>query len=224
MTALVVNLEVHSEIKRLQRENRLVPVVVVVSPVDAQSRIPAGAVALRDIPAGGRAKDAVSSLRGVVGFIASAKLYPGEQVLSPMVTTAAASPRFSDHIPPGYVAMSLLYNPVSQAAGQMVPGDRVAVLAILGKGYSGLKRDTAQIIVKNVLVMSVPSGSPGSGAAAAIPSSRSDAITLAVTPAQASQIAFAAAYGQLNLVLESSQGGMGSPSATRVTDATVLKG
>ncbi|MHB1629238.1 MAG: Flp pilus assembly protein CpaB [Bacilli bacterium] len=227
LTAVVVNGEVHAEMARLQNGNRLEPVVLATQRIAARTRITPGMVTIRDVPAGGRANTAVTSLNGAVGFIAKTTLYPDEQLLAPMVTTVAASPSLADRVPPGMVAMSVLYNPVTQAAGAIEVGDRVAVIAVLGKSYTASKYDAAKIIAANVQVLAVPTGTAngngGGGLSSAGGNSRAEAVTLAVTPRQSSAIAFVTTYGSLNLVLQPSGQTSLATTGALVTDATVLR-
>ncbi len=227
LTAVVVNVEVHAEMVRLQNGNRLEPVVLVAQRIAAHTRIAPGMVTIRNVPAGGRALTAITSLNGAVGFISKTTLYPGEQLLAPMVTTIMASPSLADRVPSGMVAMSVLYNPVTQAAGAIEVGDRVAVIAVLGKSYTASKYDAAKIIATNVQVLAVPAGavngSAGVGLGSSSGNSRAQAVTLAVTPRQSSAIAFVTTYGSLNLVLEPSGQTSLATTGTLVTDATVLR-
>lgn|GEM_PF-6424428 len=227
LTAVVVNAEVHAEMVRLQNANRLEPVVLVTQRIAAHKRIAPGMVTIREVPAGGRAQTAVTNLNGAVGFISKTTLYPGEQLLTPMITTAMASPSLANRVPAGMVAMSILYNPVTQAAGAIEVGDRVAVIAVLGKSYTASQYDAAKIIAANVQVLAVPAatanGSGGSGLTATNGNSRAEAVTLAVTPQQSSAIAFVTTYGSLNLVLQPSGQGSLATTGTLVTDATVLR-
>ena len=227
LTAVVVNVEVHAEMVRLQNGNRLEPVVLVAQRIAAHTRIAPGMVTIRNVPAGGRANTAITSLNGAVGFISKTTLYPGEQLLAPMVTTIAASPSLADRVPSGMVAMSVLYNPVTQAAGAIEVGDRVSVIAVLGKSYTASKYDAAKIIATNVQVLAVPAGtangSAGVGLGSSSGNSRAQAVTLAVTPLQSSAIAFVTTYGSLNLVLQPSGQTSLATTGTLVTDATVLR-
>lgn len=185
---------------------RTVPVVIVTRSLPAQTVIRTDDVTVADVPAGGRTQGAFTLTGNAVGKVTLEPVFPGEQLLPAMVAGTASSPRLSDHVPFGEVAMSVLYNPVADAGGKIEVGDQVAVLAVLDKQHDGVKADAARVIAQNVLVLSVPqTGFPGASAGSA-PSTQALSIILALTPQQADAVGYANNYGQISLLLQSSRG------------------
>lgn len=228
LAATLVDSELRNNALQVRASLREVPVVVVARHVQANAALTQADVRMALVPQGGKTPAAYSSLHAVLGLISRQTLYAGEQLLPQMLVAAAASPRLADHVPPGMLAMSVLYNPVNQAGGALSPGDHVAVLAILGRGYDGKKVDAAQLIMDRVQVLSTPQSglaavgnAVGTGGGNSQSSSGAQSVILAVTPQQAERIGFASTYGQIELLLDAGRGpaaALGSP----VTDATVL--
>lgn len=229
LAAALVHNELQSNALQVRASLREVPVVVAARAVPAGARLSRADVRLAMVPQGGRTRAAFTALRPALGLLSRQALYPGEQLLPQMLVAAAASPNLADHVPPGMLAMSVLYNPVTQAGGALTPGDRVAVLAVVGRGYDGRKVDAAQVIMDRVQVLSTPGvglgaqvGAAVSGAGApATASNGAQSIVLAVTPQQAQRIAFASTYGQIELLLDAANS-RAAPLGAPVTDGNVL--
>ncbi len=227
LAAVLVRGEIEGIALRDQASLKAVAVVVAARRIAANAALTQADVRVAMVPQGGRTAAAYSSVRAVLGLISRQTLYPGEQLLPGMLVTASSSPNLTDHVPPGMLAMSVLYNPVSQAGGALLPGDRVAVLAVLGRGYDGRKVDAAQLIMDRVPVLATPRAGlaafgNAAGAGGSSPSATgAQSVILAVTPQQAERIAFASTYGQIELLLDSGRGHAISVG-TAVTDSTVL--
>lgn len=231
LAATLVHNELQSNALQVRASLREVPVVVVVRRVPAGARLSQADLRVAMVPQGGRTRQAFAATRPALGLLSRQALYPGEQLLPQMLVAAAASPNLADHVPAGMLAMSVLYNPVTQAGGALAPGDRVAVLAIIGRGYDGRKVDAAQVIMDRVQVLSTPTSGlgaqvgatvSGSGAGAPAPASNgAQSVVLAVTPQQAERIGFASTYGQIELLLDAGNS-RAAPLGAPVTDGNVL--
>lgn len=232
LTAFLVQRQINSVLLQQKASIHEVAVVVADKKITQGSSIDASMVTIRQIPQGGLQSGVLTAVQAAIGKIANQPIYAGQQLLPQMMTTQASSARLADHVPSGQLAMSVLFNAVNDAGGNIEPGDYVAVLAILSKGYTGTNQDAARIIASHVLVLTAPSmpttslGSSGIVATGAEGSTAtgatSQAVTLAVSPKTADQIAFASAYGQIDLLLESSSQSPIAPTQPIVTDSTVL--
>lgn len=167
-------------------------VTVIVSTVDIPAGtaldglIEQGAFAGNEIPGDALVSGAVVELSQLQGTIASAPILAGEQI--PIARVSGDLPGGSLGIPEGLQAVSVSLSP-QQAVGNMInQGDRVVVYGLFGGGGSGA---TSAVVIPDaqVLAVSVPEGG-GAGVA-----------TIAVTPAEATRLIFAAGNGQPWLAL-----------------------
>lgn len=217
IAAVVAESALQGQLHMIQAQEKTVPVVVANVPIPDHTMITPAMLKVATIPAGGVSPGALVSTRQVIGEISTQAMYPGEQILPWFLTKRMASSHFADKIPIGLVAISVLYNPVYTVGGKVQAGDRVAVIAVLNKGYNRTGLDASQMIAKNVLVLSVPAPpSPQSSNT----QQQAQSISLAVTPQQADQIAFTTVYGQIYFVLEPNGSRLQNFPAT-VTDKTI---
>ena len=138
-----------------------VRVVVAERDIPARTRIDAGMLTTRSIPAGARLPQAYVEPSEVVGKIARYPITAGEQVLT---TKVAAQDRWlgiSYVVPQGYRAMAVRVDEVVAAGGMVLPGDRVDVLATWRAPSSQAQRDSGAeayvtiLVAQNVEVLAV---------------------------------------------------------------------
>lgn len=162
---------------------------------------------------------AVQSLEDVEGFIASANIFTGEQILD----TKLAKPSeraISILIPRDRRAFTISVNEVTGVAGLIRPGDRIDLLGTFqttDKQTKLVSRAETLTLLQNVEVLSVGrnysleafsvgAGSrsmPTSPLVKAQPQTRFSNITLSVTPRQAMDLTLAQQLGALTLTLRS---------------------
>jgi len=215
LAAVIVQADIRKAEDAAAASIKTVPVLVATQAIAAHRPLVSGDFTVLRVPAGGRTKGALISPLQVSGLVTTQSLYTGEQILPGMLVAASMSQRMADRIPAGMLAISVGYNPVSDAGGSLQPGDKVAILAVLGKSYAGSRRDEARIVANDILVLSTPvpnlqATSTSQGAAPG----QADTVLLAVSPQTADAIAYVTVYGELSLLLEPSSGavpGMSSP-------------
>ncbi len=229
LTALVVQGQINAVVQKQRQGIHEVPVVMATKDMVAGAHINATMVTVTFVPALGKESGALVNLQGVLGKIANQPIYRGQQIVAPMLTSTSSSPRLSDHVPPGLLAMSVVYNVVNDAGGDILPGDHVAILAVLSKEYTGTHSDAARIIAQNIQVLSAPTLATTGQTQANVPSpnatssiANSATVVLAVTPQVAQQIGFVNAYGELDLLLQSASNRNALATSPVVTDSTVL--
>src|SRR5436190_3007172 len=119
-----------------------------------------------------------------------------ENKLAPKEAGAGLSPT----IKPGMRAISVRVNEVIGVAGFVLPGSRVDVMTILGKGSAS--NDTiSRVVVSNVPVLSAGTRYDQDDARTDGKAIRSTVVTLMVTPLDADRIALAQSQGELMLTL-----------------------
>ena len=198
---------------------QLVDVVVVTEPVDAGT--PADELALavetRQIPASSRTPGALTDLSTVEGLVASVDLVPGEQLLAA---------RFEDDsirrvaggditIPAGLVEVTVRVDPTRAIGGQIVPGERVMVVATLS-GLGDVSNteleapDSGPVtgaLLREALVANIQSAAPDALSSSEADRSRATPatdflVTLALAPADVERLVFASEQGLLWLARE----------------------
>ncbi len=229
LTALVVQGQINALVQKQRQGIHEAPVVMATKDMVAGTHINATMVTVTLIPVLGKETGSLATLQGALGKIANQPIYRGQQIVAPMLTSTSLSPRLSDHVPSGLLAMSVVYNAVNDAGGDILPGDHVAILAVLSKEYTGTHSDAAHIIAQNIQVLSAPTpsaisqtqvNSPSTNATPALANSAT--VVLAVTPKVAQQIGFVNAYGELDLLLQSASKSKELANSPVVTDSTVL--
>jgi pilus assembly protein CpaB len=198
---------------------QLVNVVVVTEPVDAGT--PADDLALavenRQIPAASRTPGALTDLTSVEGLVASVDLVPGEQLLAA---------RFEDDsirrvaggditIPSGLVEVTIRVEPTRAIGGQIVPGERVMVVATL-TGLGDVSDTELEVpesgpvtgsLLREALVANIQSAAPDDLSSDEADRSRAAPavdflVTLALAPADVERLVFASEEGLLWLARE----------------------
>jgi pilus assembly protein CpaB len=168
----------------------------------------------------------------LVGKVLANPMATGEQLVASRLVDpkASAVKTFADQIPAGKRAMSLSFTELGGAAGLVVPGSYVDVLAVFKKDVLG--KDESMIMLQDVLVLAVAQSTapdqlplqptvasptpapiiPLPGAAAAKPTATPNprlpvappetrTVTLAVAPEAAERLALAETYGNLRYII-----------------------
>jgi pilus assembly protein CpaB len=157
-------------------------------------------VKLVDWPAQTPLQGGFSSVDAVVdrGLIAS--VVENEPISESKLAPKEAGAGLSPTIKPGMRAISVRVNEVIGVAGFVVPGSRVDVMTILGKGSTN--NDTfSRVVVSNVPVLSAGTRYDQDDARTDGKAIRSTVVTLMVTPLDADRIALAQSQGELMLTL-----------------------
>ena len=169
-------------------------VTVIVSTVDIPAGtemdelIEQGSFATQEIPGDNAVTGAVVELSQLQGAVASAPILAGEQI--PIARISGALPGGSLGIPEGLQAVSVSLT-AEQAVGNIVnQGDRVVVYGFFTGGAGNTASTVVIVPDAQVLSVTVPAEGAGEGVA-----------TIAVTPAEATRLIFAAGNGQPWLAL-----------------------
>ena len=144
----------------------LVDVVVVTEEVQAGANSEElGLVAeVRQVSASSRTPGAIADLSEVDGMITSVDLVPGEQLLAARFldgdTRLVAGG--ADQIEPGLIEVTVQVNPSRAVGGQIVPGERVAVVTYVSdiNPDDGTTDPAAGVLLRQALVTNVQSATP----------------------------------------------------------------
>jgi pilus assembly protein CpaB len=133
----------------------LAPAVVARADVKAHTALTADAFEVKQLPREAVAPNAVVSLDSLAGKVLDAPITAGEQLTSNRLIDAQADDpaTFADIIPPGLRAMSLTFTELGGAAGLIVPGNHVDVVAVFKKDTLG--KDESMIMLQDVQVLAV---------------------------------------------------------------------
>jgi pilus assembly protein CpaB len=193
---------------RAQAGERLVPVLVVGSTVPAGTDASdvAGSVSTEEVPARLAAPGSLSDLSDVAGFVTTADLLPGEQLLADrFADPASLLAAGTVAAPAGTQEVSLTLQPQQAVDGALKAGDRVGVL-VLGKDAAG---NAASQSIDGVLV------TRSSGSAGSADPSAQVTVTLALDGPQSAAVIAGMQQGTIWLSLQE----MARPGTTSSTAA-----
>jgi pilus assembly protein CpaB len=130
-------------------------VVVARTDIAAHTLLNRDAFELRDLPAEAVVPNAVTSFDSLSNKVLNAPIAGGEQLISShLVDAQSQDPQtLADLIPAGMRAMSLSFTELGGAAGLIVPGNHVDVVAVFKKDTLG--KDESMIMLQDVLVLAV---------------------------------------------------------------------
>ncbi|HVB09394.1 MAG TPA: Flp pilus assembly protein CpaB [Bacillota bacterium] len=174
--------------------------------IPAKTILSAGDLRVAEVPvtvAAGAATDAAAA----VGRITVAPLGAGQIVYPDDLAQPGNSAALSYHIPAGMRAESVRVNDVTGITGMVQPGDHVDIIAMLSKDVAGT--DQARLLLQNVLILAAGSSQQATGQATS--AAYSD-VTVALYPADAVLLAYAASRGSLQLLLDPAVPGGGVPA------------
>ncbi len=164
-----------------------------VEAAQAAGKIGSSAVSRQDVIPG-----ALTALDGIQGQVATAPIYPGEQLIgSKFGATGAATSGLT--IPKGNIAISVDVPDPALAAGFLNPGDKVAIFMNKGDSFTRLLLPNVQVIGVGATTTASAAATDSTGAPAA--PAPSSTLTLAVSQPQAERVLFAKANGTLSFGL-----------------------
>ncbi len=192
---------------------QLVDVVVVTEPVNAGTRSDdLGLITeVRQVPASSRTPGAITDLAEVDDMITSVDLVPGEQLLAARFldgdTRLVAGGEVQ--IEPGLIEVTVQVNPSRAVGGQIVPGERVAVMTYVSdiNPDDGSTDPAAGVLLRQALVTNIQSAAPETLTSEENDRNRQTPVsdflvTLAVEPTQAESLIFADEFGVVWLARE----------------------
>lgn len=190
----------------------MVPVLVARTAVPARTPLSPDQFEVRQAPRD-LAAGAVSGPEAVRGRIAQTDVPAGAILLQSHLADPARA-ALPYRIPAGRRAVTVAVNETSGAGGYPQPGDQVDLILVLsepdgsgsGQGEAASRPRTAQarLLLQGITVLArgpAPATKPGDDVPRPSESARLTSYTLALTPAEAVEVALAEAVGDLKLVL-----------------------
>lgn len=214
-----------------------VMVVVAAQDIPAGTIISPGMVRLAPVDAAGVLEGAVTVADVAVGQVARIPIYEGEQLIAAKLSQEAARTGLAFIVPPGMRAMAVRVDKVVGAGGNIRPGDRVDVLAVV----EGSKVDPASgaestvphsvLVAENVEVLAVeqrlenrpPGATANEGTLADQPEADPEAtvVTLALAPDVALRVLLAEQEGTIRLAVRPVGEANSSPVTALAADELV---
>lgn len=165
-----------------------------------------GKFALTSIPASNVVPGAITSIDSMNNMVALAPIYPGEQILTAMFGSTAAS-ETALPVPNGKMAISVELTDPGRVAGFVTPGSHVAIFLSYGATSAGSDGgDWARSLVQNAEVLAVgPTSILSGSSSSSTPADNSDVdatiLTVALNEYQADQVLWGADRGTLSFGL-----------------------
>lgn len=179
--------------------------VVVVAKIDipAKTQITADMVQEIKIPAEYRQPGALEDMKAVIGVITREKIMAGEQIVERRLVLEGKAIGFTGLIPRDKRAVTVAVTEVTGVAGFVKPGDYVDVIATFDASVVG--DNVSNLVLQSILVLAVDRDSdlaPVSNKEVAKDAvGKGIAVTLAVTPDDASRLTLAEEKGKIRLAL-----------------------
>lgn len=214
--------EVQAEREQLQKQYRLVNVVVAKADLRPGSVLSSQTVAVREVPNTFLHADAVRSEHWteIAGRVLSRSVHSGETILNSHLAQGAGA-GFSAQLPDGMRALTFPVDEEASIAGMLAPGDRIDLLFTTA---------AANDSVTLPLLFSVPVIAAGLRTQAnehslpdRLQSGPFRTITVAVTPADAAKITLAQEAGRITVTLRQPND-QAITHIARVTKTSLLKG
>jgi pilus assembly protein CpaB len=214
--------EVQAEREQLQKQYRLVNVVVAKADLTPGSVLSSQTVAVREVPNTFLHADAVRSEQWgeIAGRVLSRPVHSGETILNSHLAQGAGA-GFSAQLPEGMRALTFPVDEEASIAGMLAPGDRIDLLFTTA---------AANDSVTLPLLFSVPVIATGLRTQAnehslpdRLQSGPFRTITVAVTPADAAKITLAQEAGRITVALRQPND-LTITRVARVTKTSLLKG
>jgi len=200
-----------------QRETtvEMVSVVVAVADISKSTIIQEDMLTTTEVPKDLVQAGSLSEVSEAVGSIAGTKIFEGQQVLSKaLVRQGDRGSGLSYTVPPGKRAVTVAVTQVSGLDGQLMPGDRVDVAAVLD--FDGGITQTS-IVLQNIEILSVGRILDADAKTWAQREQTEGTITLAVTPQEAQTLVYASERGTIRMLLR-------SPTDTGTSAVGALRG
>lgn len=192
-------------------------VVVAARDIPAGTLIASDMVRLATVDRGAALPGAFDSTAAVVGQVARIPIYRGEQLIASKLTAELVGAGLTYVVPPGKRAMAVRAEKVVTAGGNVRPGDRVDVLALVEDSRDDLRTGERQttplslLLAQNVEVLAVEQrlqnrpagGEPGDGTFLDQPQPLPEAtvITLALSPEEALRVLLAEERGTIRMAV-----------------------
>ena len=177
-------------------------VVTQALPEGATAEQVAAAVEVRELPGTAVAPGVAVDVKDLTGLVTTTALEPGEQLLrSRLADPAVLQGDKGVQVPKGYQQVSVKLDPQRAVGGTVVAGATVAVFLSLEDdkvSKTGLELHKVLVTAVQGGLVAAPAGDGGTAAAVADVMT----VTLAVKPAGAQRIVFAAEYGTIWLAAE----------------------
>jgi pilus assembly protein CpaB len=204
-------------------------------PVDVlvvQEAVPAGtpiealreSLVLKPLPADAVPSSALKNLDASVGKVTGADLVPGEQLVAErLVDPAELQTPGSVPVPAGLQEVSVALDPQRTVGARLVAGDTAGVFISFAAGPKDPKEseappETTEFVFHRVLITGIQqTAAPEQAETSDTPALPTGTImvTLAVDPAAAARIVFAAEFGTIWLSRESADANEGTPEIIR---------
>lgn len=168
----------------------------------AQDAANAGSFESKTIPAEAVQPGALSSIDAIAGSVATAPIFPGQQILGAMFSTNGTTTTITGlALPPGTIAVSMQFGDPQRVAGFVLPGSDVAVFVT---GTIGAGSDQTRILIPRARVVAagpttvLPPSDPTKANTEVFPKAL---LTLALSQKDASKLIYASTKGSLYLGL-----------------------
>lgn len=206
----------------LRAATRMVPVVVAARDIDAYSNLGAASARVESMPAAGLPDDALRSLQEIDGKYARTAILAGAPIRKANLASAAGKgllgSQLTDLKQPDLRAFAVPYASDTAVGGRIVSGDRVDIIAAVRIDSSSGSLSVAKTIAAGVQVLDVTQGDTSAGDA-------KRTVVVAVSPAQAEDIAYALVAGTVRLSLNPYNSDVTAAANTQgVTGTTFLSG
>lgn len=174
----------------------------------AATAISQGLIVKQTVPKNYVPTTAITSLSQIQNQVAAADVASGEQIVTGLFKDPQQLHNGLLAIPTGLQAISVEVSVIPAVAAFIQPGDTVSVLALDPTAAPGGQPNQVKYLLQDVQVLAVgrhipPAAAVVSGTATAVanPDPSKDDLTLAVSPNQAEQVAWATLQGQLYFTL-----------------------
>lgn len=176
-------------------------IIVAKENIPARSRLNVSMLERKRVPLEYIHPDAIEDESYSIGFITSAPIYQGEQVLrSRLVGAEDTKEGLAYKVPKGYRAMAIQINEVSGVGYNIRPGDRVDVMATFDFKIQEQNREITQtsLILQNLKVLAMARNMNAEDIQGEV-----NTVTLAVSPMEARLLVQATERGSIRLLLRS---------------------
>ncbi|MDP2211879.1 MAG: Flp pilus assembly protein CpaB [Candidatus Aquicultor sp.] len=190
----------------LVQGQELVEVVVAKKSIDAGLTVvelfASGALVSEKIPRQYVADGAITSIKGHTERVLGSDLGKGEQLTRAKLKRVDES-GLAYRVPEGKIAVAIAVDEVTGVGGALRPGDRIDVIATLSPGPGDI--DTTRVMLQNVEILVTSDSGAGEQGDGFVKGQQSGVgkktVTVAVTPAHAEKLVFAAEKGHVWLGL-----------------------
>ncbi|MPM05761.1 hypothetical protein SDC9_52056 [bioreactor metagenome] len=183
-------------------------VIVAVTDIPANTSITAEMIKQTELPTEAVVAGTLSDASLVIGKIAEAEIFAGEQLLSSKLISAGSSDSktLAYAIEPGMRAITIAVDETAGLSYMITPGNHVDIIAeFLDENNSAagaVKTSYTTMVLQNIIVLAVDNILSEDGKLLS-ETPQYTAVTLQVTPQQAMELSMAQFEGELRLILRS---------------------